>query len=352
MAAQAAAPAPLISLRPGHRPAAADSAAAGGTQLFLDVVQRGVADVLAVHHVDDVLADVLGVIADAFKGARDPDDVERPADRPRVFHHESDALALDRLELVVQHTVFAADPERRVRVEARERIEGIVHHLLREPAQVLDLAVAVGRPLHGREARGDVADLLGFVADALEVGDRLDDRDDQSQVGGGRGAGREDAAALLVNLHFHIVDLVVAARDLLAESAVAVDQRADRLRQLLFDETAHLQHAVAHTFEIVVEATRDVRSEFGHVHGRSRCRGGRAMRAVPAARPTDRRRAARARAILTQARRCRWTGSSVRAGAQRAGGPGQCLIEGSDVASWRTLAASAPRSGIRPRSTR
>src|SRR5207245_4964762 len=36
-------------------------------QLALHVVERGVADVLAVHHVDDVLADVLGVIADALE---------------------------------------------------------------------------------------------------------------------------------------------------------------------------------------------------------------------------------------------------------------------------------------------
>ena len=54
------------------------------------------------------------------------------------------------------------------------------------------------------------------------------------------------------------VDLVVVARDLLAEPAVALDQRRDRLLELLLDEAAHLQHAVAHALQVFVEAARDV----------------------------------------------------------------------------------------------
>ncbi len=63
-------------------------------------------------------------------------------------------------------------------IHAGEGIERIVHHLRDLPAQMLDLAVLVRGPLHGGEARGDVADLLALIADALEVGDGLDDGDD------------------------------------------------------------------------------------------------------------------------------------------------------------------------------
>src|SRR5215469_10595015 len=52
-------------------------------QLALDVVERGVADILAVHHVDDVLADVFGVIADALERAHDPHDIERATNGAR-----------------------------------------------------------------------------------------------------------------------------------------------------------------------------------------------------------------------------------------------------------------------------
>jgi hypothetical protein len=148
--------------------------------------------------------------------------------------------------------------KRRLRVHARKRIERVVHHLGDLPAEVLDLAVLVGGPLHGREARGDVADLLALVADALEIGDGLDDRDDHPQVAGGGRAQREDAAALLVDRDLHAVDLVVVGRHRFAEAAVALDQRGDRLVQLLLDEAAHLQHLVAHLFQVLVEPLGNV----------------------------------------------------------------------------------------------
>src|SRR2546430_12429357 len=67
------------------------------------------------------------------------------------------------------------------------------------PYTTLFRSVPVGRALHGRKPRGDVADLLALIADALQVGDGLDDRHDHAQVAGRRGAGREDTAAFLVD---------------------------------------------------------------------------------------------------------------------------------------------------------
>ena len=237
-----------------------------GIDLLGDVLERGVANILAVHHVDHVLADVLGVIADALEGAHDPHDLERAADGARVFHHEGDALALNGLVFLVDHLVFLRRPQRRHGIHAREGIERIVHHLRDLPAEMLDLAVLVRRPLHGGEARGDVADLLALIADALEVGDGLDDGDDHPQIAGGRRPNREDAAAFLVDRHLHAVDLVIVRRDRFAQTAVAFDQRRDRLVQLLLDESAHLQHLVADLLQVFVEAAGDVVSEIGRFH--------------------------------------------------------------------------------------
>ena len=47
------------------------------------------AHVLAVHHVDDVLADVLGVIADALERAHHPHDVQTAADRTRLNQQQN-----------------------------------------------------------------------------------------------------------------------------------------------------------------------------------------------------------------------------------------------------------------------
>ena len=131
---------------------------------------------------------------------------------------------------------------------------------------MLDLAILVRRTLHRREARGDISDLFALVADALEVRDGLDDCDNHPQVTGRRRAGREDAAALLVDGDFHVVDLVVVHRHRLAERAVALDERGDRLVELLLHEAAHSQHFAANPLEVFVEAARDVVAEIRGFH--------------------------------------------------------------------------------------
>src|ERR1700733_2843408 len=244
----------------------AGGAGRAAAQLALDVIERGVADVLAVHHVDDVLADVLGVIADALERAHHPHDIERAADGARVLHHEGDALPLDRLVLLVHQAVLARDTQRRLDVHAREGIERVMHHLRHHPAEMLDLAVLVRGAFHGGQTRGDVTDLLALIANALEVGDGLDDGDDYPQIPGSRGARGENAAALLVNGDLHVVHLVIVLGNRLAERAVAFHQRGDRLVQLLLDEAAHTEHLAAYPFEVLVEATRDVVAEVSGFH--------------------------------------------------------------------------------------
>src|SRR5689334_5647219 len=140
------------------------------TQLAFDVIERGVAYVLAVDHVDDVLADVLGVVPDALESPYHPHHIECPADGARILHHEGDALTLDGLVLLVHQAILAGDTQCRLDVHARERVERCVHHVRDHAAEMLDLAVLVGRAFHGGEARSKVTDLLAFIADALEVG--------------------------------------------------------------------------------------------------------------------------------------------------------------------------------------
>jgi hypothetical protein len=68
----------------------------------------------------------------------------------------------------------------------------------------------------------------------------------------------QDAAAVLVDRHFHGVDLVIEPRDFLAEPPVAGVQRLDAVLQLLLDEPAHLQHPGANSLEVGIEAAQDV----------------------------------------------------------------------------------------------
>src|ERR1700683_4462255 len=163
------------------------------------------AHVLAVHHVDHVFADVLGVIADTLQRPRHPHDVERAPDGARILHHERDALTLNGLVFLVHYPVLAAGPESGVGIEPRKGIERVVYQQLYRASQVLDLAVAVGRAFHGRQPRGNQADLLAFIADAFQIGNGLDGRHDHAQVTGRGRAGRKDAAAVLVDRDLHAV---------------------------------------------------------------------------------------------------------------------------------------------------
>src|SRR5688572_23747639 len=267
---------PPDSVKHAKSSAASGALATAGevADLPLRVVERQVADVLAVNHVDRELADILGVIADTLECAHHPHDFQRAPDRARILHHESDVLALDRLVFLVDLAVAARHLERLVRLEAGKGMQCIVHHFGDQLAQVADLAVIVGRLFHGREACRDVADLLNLVTDALEVRDRLDDRDHHAQVRRSRLAGRDDAAALLVDLDLHLVDAVVVPRHFLAERAVAIDQRLDRELELLLDEAAHLHHARADTFHVLVEPPRRVLTQVSRFHDRTPRRRG------------------------------------------------------------------------------
>src|ERR1700730_257047 len=104
--------------------------------LLGNVLERGVADVLAMNHVDPVLADILRVIADSLQCADDPHDFERAPDGARILHHEGDALTVNRLIFLVHHFVFPRGLERRLGIHAGKRVERVMHHLRDLSAEV------------------------------------------------------------------------------------------------------------------------------------------------------------------------------------------------------------------------
>src|SRR5690606_9887980 len=147
-------------------------------------------------------------------------------------------------------------------------IERSAQHLLHVLREIAQLPIVRRRALLAREPRCEHTDLLGFVADALEIRDRLDHRDDQAQIPGSRRAGREDAAALLVDADLHLVDLRIVLGDLKPELAIGLGQRSHRAIELMLDETAHRQHRVADALEVLVEAPRDVVTQVFDFHRR------------------------------------------------------------------------------------
>src|SRR3569623_1403294 len=106
----------------------------------------------------------------------------------------------------------------------------------------------------------------GRVAHALEIGDGLDDGDDQAEVAGGRLAARQHVGAFFVDSDFERIDLVVIGDNHFAEAAVAADHSAERVIELLFNDAAHRQHFVADVLQLVVELLGDVMTDVDPVH--------------------------------------------------------------------------------------
>ena len=95
--------------------------------------------------------------------------------------------------------------------------------------------------------------LSGFVADALQIGDRFDNRNHQAQIGGRRRAGRKQAAAFLVDGHFILVNFHIPLGHFQAELTVTRQDGVYRLGQLLLDQSAHVADLGAQIFQFRVE---------------------------------------------------------------------------------------------------
>src|SRR3569623_125259 len=105
-----------------------------------------------------------------------------------------------------------------------------------------------------------------MLHNALEIGDGLDDGDDQAEVAGGRLAERQHVGAFFVDSDIERIDLVVIGEHHFAVSAGAADHGAERVIELLFDDAAHRQHFIADVLQLVVELLGDVMTDVDSVH--------------------------------------------------------------------------------------
>src|SRR6266545_8167901 len=168
-------------------------------QLCADLLRGGMSHVFAPDDVDDVLGDILGVIADAFDRLGDEHDLERRRYRPRIFHHVADELPQDGEERGIDRLIVADHGCRGVYIEPREGVERELQVFLGQPGRPGDDVHAYrGQALAPLHLLRLVGDLLDFVADALELVDDLDHGQDHAQVDRGRLALGDDLAALLV----------------------------------------------------------------------------------------------------------------------------------------------------------
>jgi hypothetical protein len=224
-----------------------------------DRIRRVVLHVGALDDVDDLLGEVLGVVADTLDRLGDEHQIDRRRDGARVFHHVGDELAHQTVELAVDLVVLAEHVKRLRSVEPRERVERLAQQVDRQRRLVRDVTDRKARPaghavlgqlLHGA---GDAGSL---VANALQVADRLGHRDQQAQVARGRLTTHDDRRQVAVDLH--LVDALLGADHLGGQLGTALRQRLDRLGDLGLDQSTHLEHAGGDAAELGVKLAGNV----------------------------------------------------------------------------------------------
>jgi hypothetical protein len=128
-------------------------------------------------------------------------------------------------------------------------------HLPRHPSERCAGAVH-GRVVHDR--LGPLGDVLGVIADPLEVGGDAEDRQDTRRSLGDRLTLRDDARGLLVDLLVQRVDGGVALADAFRQVGVAGLQCLGRFRDRVLDQPAHAHDVGLDRFEVAVEGGDDM----------------------------------------------------------------------------------------------
>src|SRR4029450_13627645 len=106
-------------------------------------------------------------------------------------------LAYDRGALAIDGAIVLRDAECRCNIETCERIQRVVDQIDHHRTHVSDRRAESFLRIAGH-LYGDLCDALRLVTHTLEVDDRFDHAEDESQVAGGRLTTHEHLATLLI----------------------------------------------------------------------------------------------------------------------------------------------------------
>src|SRR5450432_3530569 len=150
-----------------------------------DLFGSRVAHVLALDDVNDVLRDVLRVIADTLDRLGDEHDLERGGYRARVLHHVADQLPEDREKREIDRLVVADNLRCGRDIQTCKCVQGELEIVLGQFRRASDFVEAnIRQPLGALHLLCLVGDLLDLVRGALELVDDLDHRQHHPQVDG------------------------------------------------------------------------------------------------------------------------------------------------------------------------
>jgi hypothetical protein len=161
----------------------------------------------AIGDVEDHFGHIGGVVANSLEAARDIREAKHRAQLQRITRGEPQE-ALHRLALeLVEAGVLLDHAMRERRVVSRQRVKTVGHQGTSPHRHSTEY------PLRGAGVRMRVGNAMGniyrLVADALELGDELQRRDDEAQVNRRRLVQRKELDARFVDLKLQVIDVLI-----------------------------------------------------------------------------------------------------------------------------------------------
>ncbi len=209
-------------------------------------------EVLSLHEIEDVFADILAAVTDTFDGTCAEQRSQHTWNGTRVFHHVGHQLAHDAFILLVDFLIFAINTYRFVEIHTRKRIQHVMQHLYGVTAQRFQTYQQRLMLLRKLLQRG-AANFVRHITNTLQLSDSFDNRHHQTQVAGGRLTLGDDTHAGFIDRHFHHVDVFIAFNDALRQFAVLIVHGGNRIRKLLLYHATHGHHLGTDAFQLCIE---------------------------------------------------------------------------------------------------
>jgi len=230
------------------------SASTGSKLVLRPLCRDGLAGDEIVHR----LGDVGGVVADALDVLCREQEVGAEGDIARVLQHVGEELAEQRGVERVDGAVAPPDVHRGLVVLLGVGVEHVLELRLAKIAHVLDAGDDLLRLETAADREHALGDVLGEVADALEIARDADRRDGLAQVDGHRLAAHEGQDGALLDRALERVEPRVDGDHRLGKRRVAADQGGDGVGQHLLGDAAHLRDGAAQILELGVVGADDV----------------------------------------------------------------------------------------------
>ena len=205
-----------------------------------------------VDQIEDRLGDVGRVVADPLDvlGAEQKMGAER--DVARILHHVGQKVAEHRILQRVEFDVALPDRARALGIALRVGVEHVLHQLGGDVVHVLQADDRARHARFGADLDRALGDVLGEIADPLEIAGDADRADDLAQVDRHRLAARDGHDRQILDLALQRVEARIGGDDLMGERRVGVGQRVHGVDHHFLRDAAHFGDAALERVELLV----------------------------------------------------------------------------------------------------